>query len=472
MPREISVQELVHKHLALPQQPDELGRLGPYRILKMLGEGGMGVVFQAEDPALERMVALKVMKPDGAAAHVARQRFLQEARAAGSIQHEHIVTIYQVGEDRDMPYLAMQLLHGEPLDVRLKREGRLPVGSALVIAREVAEGLAAAHNHNLIHRDIKPANIWLEDAGAGRPERAKILDFGLARLQRDDAQHLTRTGLVIGTPGYMAPEQARTGQPLDGRCDLFSLGCVLYHMLTGQEPFRRDDAMATLLALALEEPAPIRHLNPEVPPSLVRFVSGLLAKNPDKRPHSAGEAIERLEDLEREWRIARPCKVSSASPSFDLPSPAADKLAEFGVTPAGDSTILATPAASAGTGTAFLDMPPRGQPSTAPLEPPGSEALADPKPAATRNVKCPRCHAPGLNPAGRAWCVACGYYPEPEKKDTGRSGRLDWLWVPLIGTVAVILVSYAAWIYLPRIGFHPSAGRSHTPPPAHPPAKR
>ncbi|MBI1902769.1 MAG: protein kinase, partial [Planctomycetia bacterium] len=148
--------------LAPPQSPDELGRLGPYRVLKLLGAGGMGVVFLAEDPHLSRQVALKAMKPVLAASESAKKRFLREARAAAGIENDHIVTIHQVGEDRGVPFLAMQLLRGESLEARLRREGRLPLPEVLRIARETAAGLAAAHDRNLVHRDIKPDNIWLE----------------------------------------------------------------------------------------------------------------------------------------------------------------------------------------------------------------------------------------------------------------------------------------------------------------------
>src|SRR5262249_40032399 len=144
------------------QSPEELGWLGPYRILEQLGAGGMGIVFRAEDPALQRAVALKTMKPSLAASESARLRFRREAQAAAAIQHDHIVTIHNVGEDRGVPYLAMQLLQGEPLESRLRREGALPAAEVMRIGREVAAGLAAAHQQGLIHRDVKPANIWLE----------------------------------------------------------------------------------------------------------------------------------------------------------------------------------------------------------------------------------------------------------------------------------------------------------------------
>ena len=163
--------------LSPPQADDELGRLGKYRILKVLGHGGMGVVYQAEDPKLKRKVALKAMLPTLAASASAGQRFLREAQAMAAVKHDHVVTIHQVDEERGVPFLAMEFLKGEPLDERLNREQKLPLAEVLRIGREIAEGLDAAHTTGLIHRDIKPGNIWLEAPAA----RVKILDFGLAR---------------------------------------------------------------------------------------------------------------------------------------------------------------------------------------------------------------------------------------------------------------------------------------------------
>ena len=266
--------------LGPPQEPDEIGRLGPYRILKALGAGGMGVVFHAEDVHLKRGAALKVMKPDYGTSDEARQRFLREARAAAAIEHDHIVTIYQVGEDRGLPYLAMQLLQGESLAQRLRRERQLPVEEVMRIGREIAEGLAAAHEREVVHRDIKPANIWLE----GERGRVKILDFGLARAADDSV--LTRTGTVMGTPEYMSPEQAR-GKEVDVRSDLFSLGSVLYDMCAGQSPFQARETMAVLLAVTTQKPRALTELNPKAPELLVILIMRLLAKHPDDRPQSA-----------------------------------------------------------------------------------------------------------------------------------------------------------------------------------------
>jgi uncharacterized protein (TIGR03067 family) len=277
--------------LAPAQAPDELGRLGPYRVLKILGAGGMGVVFKAEDPQLKRLVALKAMLPGLAASGSAKQRFLREAQAAAGLKHDHIVTIHQVGEDRGAPFLAMEFLEGEPLDERLKRQKKLPLPEVLRIGHQVACGLAAAHEKGLIHRDIKPANVWLE----GKKGRVKILDFGLARASTDEA-HLTQSGAIVGTPAYMAPEQAQSKE-VGPRCDLFSLGCVLYRMATGKPPFRGGDLISTLMAVATENPATPRELDAALPPALSDLIMRLLAKEPAGRPASAQVVADALEHM-------------------------------------------------------------------------------------------------------------------------------------------------------------------------------
>jgi serine/threonine protein kinase len=253
----------------------------------------MGIVFEAQDIRLKRRVALKVMKPALAAQAEFHRRFLREAQLAAAIEHEHIITIFHVGEDRGIPFLAMKLLHGEALEDRLKRIGRLPPAEVLRIGREVAEGLAAAHDKGLVHRDIKPANVWLEE---GR-DRVKIVDFGLARGTGADA-HFTHAGAVIGTPSYMAPEQANAAE-VDGRSDLFSLGAVLYRACTGQLPFDGKDTLSVLSALATKTPPPPHKVSPQVPPALSALVMRLLAKDRNDRPQSAQEVVECIEAIER-----------------------------------------------------------------------------------------------------------------------------------------------------------------------------
>ena len=295
--------ELAHAHLRPAQCPDELGRLGPYRILKVLGKGGMGLVYQAEDPRLKRQIALKIMLPRIAADATARQRFKREAQAQGVLEHDHIITIYEVEEDNGVPYIAMPLLKGELLSTCLQREGKLPVAEILRIGREMAEGLAAAHQRKMIHRDIKPGNIWLETRSSTSQQgggRVKILDFGLARLETAThlAEHLTAIGRALGTPAYMSPEQAQ-GSDVTPRTDLFSLGCVLYEMATGELPFKGKDAMAILSSLALHDPTPPHQINTQIPPAISDLVLRLLAKNPHERLGSAREVVEIIQLLEK-----------------------------------------------------------------------------------------------------------------------------------------------------------------------------
>jgi serine/threonine protein kinase len=277
---------LVSEHtvfLAPPERPDEIGRLGGYRILGVIGAGGMGVVYRAEDPNLEREVALKAMLPALAVNETARQRFLREARAAAALQHDRIVTIYQVGEDRGVPFLAMPFMRGETLEARINREAPLPEAEVRRIGRELAEGLAAIHEAGLVHRDIKPGNVWLEKPAG----RVKILDFGLAR-NRGDAQ-LTLDGSIVGSPAFMAPEQAKR-QPTDARSDLFGFGVVLYMMASGKLPFDGDDALTMMFAVTSSDPRPLTG----VAADLTALIMRLLAKSPDDRPQTARAVLAAL----------------------------------------------------------------------------------------------------------------------------------------------------------------------------------
>jgi serine/threonine protein kinase len=296
-----------------PATPDEIGRLGNYRVLRLLGRGGMAFVFEAEDVALDRRVALKVMKPelkevDG------WLRFLREARTMAAIKHDHLVTIYQAGQDGDAIWFAMELLDGQTLHEWLQRREGVEIAEVLRMARELTDGLAFLHRKGLVHRDIKPANIWLEgEPGASATGgRVKILDLGLVRPV-EESTRLTDAGLAIGTPGFMSPEQAR-GTPLDARSDLFSLGCVLYELCTGRQPFRGDTTMAVLTALAVDTPPPVRELNPRVPPALAKLVARLLEKDPQQRPKSADEVRALLDKVERAPAKLAPTAVTEVVP--------------------------------------------------------------------------------------------------------------------------------------------------------------
>jgi hypothetical protein len=265
-------------------------RLGPYRLLGVLGEGGMGTVYLAEDTRLHRRVALKTVRPDIAAHPGARDRFLREARAAALLgEHDHVVPVYHADEDRGVPFLAMPVLQGETLEDRLRREGKLPAAEAVRVAREAAEGLACAHAAGLVHRDVKPSNLWL---GPPTARRVRVLDFGLARLA-EGGGGLTQSGAVVGTPGYLAPEQADLGE-VDARADVFGLGAVLYRMLTGRPPFPGPSMLKYLGSVSQGPPPAARKVEPGVPAALSDLVQSMLAKDPARRPASAREAAEAL----------------------------------------------------------------------------------------------------------------------------------------------------------------------------------
>ncbi len=261
--------------------------LGRYRVTARIGAGGMGVVYRATDTELRRDVALKVLPVELMADPERRQRFQREARSAAAVTHANIATVYDVGEDDGRTYIAMELVSGESLRQRLDR-GALEVGAAADFAQAIGRGLAKAHAAGVLHRDLKPDNVMVDDDGT-----AKILDFGLAKIREDSpdgpvsvsaetATHVTEEGRVLGTPGYMSPEQA-LGQPVDERTDVFSLGVVLYEMLAGQKPFSGTSSMEIIVATTRDEPPRLSDLRPEIPGPLVELIQSCLAKRPDER---------------------------------------------------------------------------------------------------------------------------------------------------------------------------------------------
>ena len=281
-----------------PEDSNEFARLGFYSIKRVLGSGGMGVVFEAVDQRLGRTVALKVLRPELADESYV-ERFRQEARLAASLSDEHIVTIFEVGLTNNVPFMAMEFLHGETLDARLNRDSWLSVEESLALLKQVAQGLVTAHGAGLIHRDIKPANLWLESHKDSKQfKRVKILDFGLAKEVAKES-NLTAAGMVVGTPSYMAPEQVY-GLPCDQRTDLFSLGCVLYRMLSGKAPFTGENTLAVLEATVDEGPAPdLKAAGRKAPKAVLAILERLLAKNPDDRPATAKALIETIDAVLR-----------------------------------------------------------------------------------------------------------------------------------------------------------------------------
>lgn len=260
---------------------------GRYRIVKELGKGTMGVVYQAHDPQIDRMVALKVMRPDRLTSEDFVARFLKEARAIGRLSHPRIVTIYDVGNANDTIYIAMEFLQGQPFNEVIRDRG-LTAPQSVEIAIQVAEALDYAHGKGIVHRDIKPSNIILT-----RDDGIKLTDFGIAHIEDIAAGQQTRAGEILGTPIYMAPEQV-AGSGADRRSDLYSLGVILYEMITGRRPFTGDSITAIFRAIAMDQPEPPASLDPFISQALSDLIVKSLAKSPDERFQTGREMAEAL----------------------------------------------------------------------------------------------------------------------------------------------------------------------------------
>jgi serine/threonine-protein kinase len=266
---------------------------GPYRVVRPLGQGGMGMVYLAEDTRLARPVTLKVLHSQDTADAKRRERLRLEARAAAALVHPNVAAVYALEEIDGQLCIVSEFVPGHTARERLDRGGPLPVGDALDVARQVARGLDAAHRRGVIHRDLKPENILIGDSGAVR-----ILDFGIARTLADEpgGQRLTATGVIVGTPGYMAPEQL-DGAAGNVRSDVFALGTVLYELVSGVNPFLGKTASSTAARIMTQDPAPLSSLNPVFPPELDAIVSRCVRKNPDERFASAAEVAGALDAL-------------------------------------------------------------------------------------------------------------------------------------------------------------------------------
>jgi tRNA A-37 threonylcarbamoyl transferase component Bud32 len=306
----------LHGFLGPPVVAGDLGAFAGYRVVRVLGVGGMGLVLEAIDSRLDRRLALKLVRPHLAHEPELRRRFLREARCAAAITHDHILPIYQVGEEQGVPFIAMPLLPGQTLADRLRRQPRPPLALLLQVGRETALALAAAHEAGLIHRDVKPSNLWLEEIGASAEGkvRVKLLDFGLAR-PINVADSISISNHVLGTPAYMSPEQAEA-RPVDGRSDLFSLGCVLYRMATARPPFKGDSLTALLLAITTQTPMPPANL----PAPLSELILRLLARDPDQRPQSARQVVEELNAIEKSLVLEATTPAATSCPAVASPT--------------------------------------------------------------------------------------------------------------------------------------------------------
>lgn len=298
-----------------------------YEVLEKIGEGGMGIVWLARDKRLGRTVALKVLRAEATHDHERRKRFAQEARTASALNHPNIVTIYDIDSVDGLDFIAMEHVQGRPLDELIGRRG-LPIGLVLKYSAQVASALEAAHAAGIIHRDLKPANIVVTDTGT-----IKVLDFGLAKLtetssnlvdtqfrESTDTQENTNSplktahGIVLGTAAYMSPEQAM-GKPLDSRSDIFSIGSVLYEMVSGQRAFPGQSTIETMTALVTDDPAPLSKLNPNVPRELERIVSRCLRKDPNRRFQGVADLRVAIEELKEEFDSGSLASASLSTPA-------------------------------------------------------------------------------------------------------------------------------------------------------------
>jgi serine/threonine-protein kinase len=323
---------------------------GRYRLEEVIGRGGMSTVYRATDLSLDRVVAVKVaMDPLLERDPVYVARFKREARAAAALSHPGAVTVFDAGADDATRYIVMECVDGRDLAKVLRDEGPLEPARAAHITEQVADTLAAAHAAGIVHRDVKPGNVMVE----GRPpaERAKVLDFGIARTP--DAVSLTQTASVLGTAPYMSPEQAM-GQPADARSDIYSLGCVLYEMLTGKPPFTAEVPAAVLHQHVRVAPKPPRELNPAIPPALDGLVLQMLAKDPGDRPQTAAEVRDRLADFDTATAPTRPLPAVEA---LTAAAAAAAEVPQMATVPQAATPPPATP------------IPPQPSAPTRPLTP-------------------------------------------------------------------------------------------------------
>jgi serine/threonine protein kinase len=265
-----------------------ISRIGRYEVEKELGRGAMAVVYKAVDPVIGRIVAIKTIRLEqgmGLEQEELRQRLYREAQSAGNLNHPNIVTIYDIGEEEDLSYIAMEFIEGESLESWMHKN-RIPLlEQTIAIIEQIASGLDFAAVRGITHRDIKPGNVLLTSDG-----RAKIADFGIAKFS---TSKFTQTGMVMGTPAYMSPEQA-LGNPLDGRSDIFSLGVIFYEMLTGERPFNGNNSTTIIYKIIHEEIVPPRNLNVTIHPGIDLIVQRMLAKNPDQRFQTCGEVVQDL----------------------------------------------------------------------------------------------------------------------------------------------------------------------------------
>jgi serine/threonine-protein kinase len=342
--------------------------LGSYRLHRVLGQGGMGVVYEAEHQLLGRRAAVKLLLPDHTRSPDVVNRFFNEARATSLIHHPGIVEILDFGYDVDgSAYIVMELLEGESLGARLARDPRLPSDLVIAIGRGIAAALGAAHRKGIIHRDLKPDNVFLvPDPDMPGGVRPKILDFGIAKLVRDQSATSlrTRTGSVLGTPLYMSPEQCRGGgATIDQRSDIYSLGCILFEAACGRPPFLAEGLGDLFVAHLRDTPPPPRSLRPDLPPVLDDLIARMLAKDPGERPQSMDDVVAQL-DARAAFIAAATTLGNAAAQVVPAPAPRRGRLL------AGGAMVVLAAAGVAVVQARRDEPPPAPVPAAAPAPPP------------------------------------------------------------------------------------------------------
>ncbi len=318
-------------------------RLGRFEIVSVVGEGAMGVVYLANDPQIERPVAIKTLRAMSEVSAAARSdleaRFLKEAKLAGRLQHPNVVTVYEVGREQDTSFIAMEYVDGEPLNQVAGRGAGVDTAARLDIVRQVAQALQHAHERGVLHRDIKPGNILVT-----RDRRVKVADFGIGKLLSSGTGDLTRTGQMLGSPAYMSPEQIR-GEKLDGRADLFSLGVVFYELLTGSRPFPGDSITTLVYQILHTEPRDPLELRADLPPATRGVFARLLAKAPDRRPADAAEFLREIRKIEAELQSVEPTQAMTISRPAAPPARMGPAAAAEASPPGSRATAPVVPAA-------------------------------------------------------------------------------------------------------------------------------
>jgi serine/threonine protein kinase len=441
-----------------------------YRLRGVLGRGGMSVVFEAENPRLGSVVALKVLAPELAADDLFRARFLQESRIAASLNHPHVIPIFDTGPCDGLLYIAMRYVAGRDLRAVLRERERIPPEQALMLIAQAGRALDAAHRRGLVHRDVKPANILIERVAEDEPEHVYLADFGITKQGRSQSG-LTATGQFVGTIDYIAPEQVQ-GKSVDGRADIYSLGCVLYECITGRVPFQKDLDAAVIWAHVEEMPTAPTAIRSELPPEIDQVIARVLAKDPDDRYSTAHEFMDAARaalgiasqasgarSFEENIPLVSPTVMSDATappsaPPPRPPEPVSGTPPEFGEPQGAPPTVMPPAAVSLPASTSPPQQPPAEPP---PAELPPQQPPATPPPAAPP----PLAAAAAVGGSATAGEPPSGGPPSSGRQLPGERPSRSWRPLAAVALLAAIVAGVV--VVLASSGGGKSSGATSTP---------